>query len=85
MVQAFEVPALALPVSDGIADELEGRYSTKIRDRENGIEYRLEACVVAFLREHVHLEKALVRVFLDLDEIRNLDRRPNLRKVRPLS
>jgi hypothetical protein len=44
--------------------------------RENGIKDSLKPGVFAFLREHVHLEEALVGVFLDLDQIRDLDRGP---------
>src|SRR5229473_2909125 len=85
MMQAFQVPALALPVANGIANELERRNAAKIRDREDGIEYGLKPGIFAFLRKHVHLEEPFVRILLYLDEIRDLDRRADLRKVRSLS
>src|SRR5262249_21646430 len=54
VMKSFQIPTLAFPISDGIADELERRDSAKVRDRKNRVEYRLEASVVAFLRKHVH-------------------------------
>src|SRR5204862_2265211 len=64
MMEAFQVSALALPVSDGVADEFECRNTAKIRDRADGIEYRLQTVIVAFLRQHVHLEEPLVGILL---------------------
>ena len=85
MMQAFQVPAFAFPVSDGVADELERRDAAEIRNRKYGVEDRLKAGIFALLRKHVHLEEPLVRILLYLDEIRDLDRRPDLREIRSLS
>src|SRR5579864_5066877 len=85
MMQAFQISAFAFPVADGIADEFECGYAAKIRYWKDGIEYRLKPSIFAFLRKHIHLEEPLVGVLLYLDEIRDLDRCPNLRKVRSLS
>src|SRR6185295_4853560 len=81
VMEAFQVSALALPVADRIADEFKCRYAAEIGDRKDGIEYRLKAGVFAFLRKHVHLEEPLVGILLDLDEIRDLDCGPDLRKI----
>ena len=78
VMETFEVSALAFPVSDGIADELECGDSAKIRDWEDGIKNRLKPGVFALLRQHVHLEKTLVGILLYLDKIGNLDRCPDL-------
>ena len=85
MMQAFQVSAFAFPVADGIADELECRNAPEIGDGKNGIEHGLKPGIFAFLRKHVHLEEPLVRILLDLDEIRDLDRGPNLREIRSVS
>ena len=84
-MQAFQITALALPVADGVADEFERGYAAEVRYRKDGIEYRLKTSILALLRKHVHLEEPLVRILLYLDEIRNLDRRTDLRKIRSLS
>ena len=80
-MKPLQVTALALPVSDGVADELECRNTAEIRDRKDGVEYRLQACIFAFLRKHVHLEEPFVGILLYLDEIRDLDRRPDLGEI----
>src|ERR1041385_7597028 len=85
MMQAFQISTFAFPVADGVADEFECRYAAKIRNWKDGIEYRLQTSIIAFFRKHVHLEEPLVGVLLYLDQIRNLDRCANLRKVRSLS
>ena len=41
--------------------------------------------IFTLLRQHVHLEKALVRVLLYFDQIGNLDRCPDLGKIRSLA
>ena len=78
MMQAFQIPAFALPVADGIADEFERRYAAEIRYRKDGIEYGLKPGIFAFLRKHVHLEEPLVGILLNLNEIWDLDRRADL-------
>jgi hypothetical protein len=84
-MEAFQVSALALPIADGIADEFERGYAAEVRDREDGIEYRLKSGIFAFLRKHVHLEESFVRILLYLDEIWDLDGCPNLREIGSLS
>ena len=85
MMQTLQVSTFAFPVSDGVADELQGGDAAEIRNWKNRVEYGLETGVFAFLRKHVHLEEPLVRFLLDLDEIRDLDGRPDLREICSLS
>src|ERR1700687_5784294 len=81
MVQALQVSALALPVADGVIDELELAQAAKIRDRENAFEYALETGIVALAGQQIHLQKALVRLLLNLDEVRDRNRSLDLRKI----
>ena len=71
VVQPFEVAALALPVTDRVIDEIQLGQAAEIGDRENAGEHRLQTRVVAFLRQHVHLQKPLVTLLLDFDQIRD--------------
>ncbi len=85
MVQSFEVAALAFPISDRVIDEIQLREPTKILDREYGRENRLQARVFALRRQQIHLQEALIREPLDLDQVRDLDRTLDLRKIQPLA
>jgi hypothetical protein len=78
VVETLEITTLALPVADRKIDELELRHVAEVGDREYGGEDRLEAVVFALLGELVHLQEALIRAALDLDEIGNLDCGRNL-------
>ena len=78
VMEALEVAAFAFPVSNGVANELESGNTAEIRDWEDGVEDRLKPGIFAFLRKHVHLEKTLIGILLYLDEIGDLDRRPDL-------
>src|SRR5207249_1028565 len=85
MVQAGELAALALPVADRILDELERRVLPEIADREDRLEHRLEAGVLALARQTVHLQEALVRLLLNLDQIRDRNGRLDFRKIDALA
>ena len=85
MVQTFQVAALAFPVSDGVIDEIQLRESSKILDREYGREDGLQPRVFALRRQQIHLQEALIRQALNLDQVRNLDRTLDLGKVQPLA
>ena len=85
MVQALQVAALALPVADGVVDELQLAEAAKIGDREYALEHALEPGVVALLRQQVHLQEPLVGFFLDLDQVRDRDSCFNLRKIDSLA
>jgi hypothetical protein len=71
VVQTLEVAALALPVANGIIDKLQLTDAAEIGNREDGREDRLQSDIVALIRQKVHLQELLVRIFLDFDQIRN--------------
>src|SRR6202158_3301623 len=85
VVQPLELAALALPVADGVLDELEGRVLAEVADREDRLEHRLQTRVLAFARQTVHLQEALVGLLLDLDQVRDRNSRLDLRKVDALA
>ena len=76
--EALEVSALALPVADLVLDKFERRCLAKIRNRKDRLKYRLQPDVVALLRDQVHLQKAVVRLALYLDQIWDLRGRVDL-------
>src|SRR5262245_49309862 len=84
-MQAGELAALALPVADRILDELQRRVLAEVADREYRLEHRLEAGVLALARQTAHLQEALVRLLLDLDQVRDRNGRLDFRKVDALS
>ena len=71
MMQAFQVAALALPVSDGVVDEFELAQTAKIGDRKDGIEHALQSGIFTLPGKQVHLKKSLIRILLYFDQIRN--------------
>src|SRR4051794_16338062 len=80
-MQSLEVTALALPIADCVIDEFKLRDVPEVRNWKYGLEYRLQTRVISLARQLVHLQKAVVRTLLDLDEVRDLDRRRNLGEV----
>ena len=85
VVQPRQASALALPVADRILDELERRVLAEVADRKDRLEDRLQARILALGWQPVHLQEALVRLLLDLDQVRDRDRRLDLRKIDALS
>src|ERR1700738_2262897 len=83
--QSLQVAALTLPVSDGIVYEFELRHFTEVANRKHGGKHGLKAAVVALARQQIHLQKALVRLHLDFDQIRDLDGSLNLGKIQSLA
>ena len=84
VLDADEGPALALPLTDGIFDELQAAVLPEIGDREDRPEHRLQAGLLPVRGRRVHLQEALVGALLHLDQIGDLDRRADLRKIDPL-
>ncbi len=84
MVQAFQVAALALPVADRVVHELQLAHAAKIGDRKYRIENCLQTGIFPLIGEQVHLQEPLVRMFLNLDQVRNRNRRFNLREIHSL-
>jgi hypothetical protein len=56
-----------------IADELQGRGLVEVLDRENRLKDLLESEILALSRRRVPLQKKLVGVFLNLDQIGKID------------
>src|SRR5204862_264070 len=71
MLEALQRSALALPVPDGELDEVERAGLPEVREREDAGEDRLQARVFTLLGEEVHLQEAVVRLALDVDQIRH--------------
>src|SRR5579871_3457526 len=84
-MQALEVAALALPVADRVVHEIQLREPAEILNRKHRREYRLQAAVLALGREQIHLQKPLIGVLLNLDQVRNLDRAADFGKIQPLA
>jgi hypothetical protein len=82
VIKTLEVTALALPVADGVVDELELGDVAEVGNGEDGGEDGLEAVVFALLGELIHLEEALIAAALDLDEIGDLDAGRDLGKIK---
>src|SRR6185436_13120998 len=62
----------------GVADELDRGRLGEVLDGEDALEDALEADVLALLDGHVLLQKLLVALLLDVDEIRDIDDLPDL-------
>jgi hypothetical protein len=81
MIQPLELTAFALPVPDRVLDEFKLRSFPEVCNRKYRSENRLKTGVLAFSRKKVHLKKAIVRLSLNLDEIRYSNRRFDSRKI----
>src|SRR5438270_5255461 len=81
VVQSLQTAALALPVTDGIVDERQFAEAPEVGYREYRFENALKPWVIALVRQKIHLQKALVGLLLDLDQVRDRDRSLNLRKI----
>ncbi len=81
VMQSLEVAALALPVADGEIHERQFRDVAEVGDGEDGLKDRLQAAVVPLARQFVHLQEAVIRALLYLDQVRDLQRCRNLGKI----
>src|SRR5262245_14782079 len=85
VMQAFEVSALALPVADGEIDKGQLGDIAEIGNGKNGLKYGLEPAIVALARQLVHLQETVVGPLLNLDQVRDLQGRRNLGKVKAVT
>src|SRR5450631_1647397 len=85
MMQPLQVAALAFPVADRIINKLELAQPAEIRDREHALEHALQPRVIALGRQQVHLQKLLIRLLLNLNQIRNRNRGLDLREIHSLA
>src|SRR5215204_796856 len=65
VMQGLQLAALALPVADGVLDELKRRVLAEIANRKYRFEHRLQTLVLALGGQAVHLQEALVALPLD--------------------
>src|SRR4030095_608316 len=80
-LQAFLHVVLGL--LEHIADELERSRVVEVLDREDRVEHGLQAGDLALLGLDLGLQEAFERLLLDLDQVRNLEDRGDLREVLP--
>ena len=85
VLQALQLAALALPVADGVLDELERRVLPEVADREDRLEHRLQTRVLALGGQAVHLQEPFVALLLNFDQVRNRNRRLDLREIDALA
>ena len=85
VVQAGEAAALAFPVADRVLDELERRVLAEVADREHRLEHRLQPGILALRGQTVHLQEPLVRLLLNLDQVRDRDGRLDFAEVDALA
>ena len=85
VLEPLELAALALPVADRVLDEVERAGLAEVGEREDAREDRLESLVGPLLGEQVHLQEALVGPPLDVDQVRDGERRRDPREVLPVA
>ncbi len=85
VMQAFQVAALALPVADRVVHELKLRHLAEILDRKHRREHGLQSAVIALARQEVHLQKTLIGLHLDFDQVWNLNRALDFREIETLA
>ncbi len=60
VMQPLQVAALALPVSDGVIDELQLAQPAEVGNRKHRVEHALQAGIFPFAGKQVHLQKPLI-------------------------
>src|SRR6185437_3989421 len=83
VVKSLEVAALALPVADGVVNEIKLRDTAEVRNGEYRYENRLQPRIIALVGQFVHLQKTLVGAPLHFDQVGNLGGCRNLGKIEP--
>ncbi len=84
-MQTFQVAALALPVADREVHELQLRNISEVGNRKHRLKHCLQAAIFALAGQFVHLQEAVIRTLLNLDQVRNLDGCWNLGKIETLA
>ena len=84
VAQAALGAALAGPVADRVRHEFQRTHLSEVGDREHRLEDRFEAVFDSLVGQAVHLQEALVRLLLHVEQIRDRDRRMDLGEVPPL-
>jgi hypothetical protein len=84
VLQALQAAALALPVADRVANELQLAGAAEVGEREDAREDGLETRGLALLGQQVHLQEPLVGAALHVDQIGKIHEGTNLREILPL-
>ncbi len=85
VVQPLQVAALTLPVADRVVHEFQLRHFAEIPDRKHRSKHRLKPGIVALARQKIHLQKTLVRLHLDFNQVGNLNRALDFREIQTLT
>ncbi|GBC83424.1 hypothetical protein HRbin10_02572 [bacterium HR10] len=86
MAQPFQLTALATPGPNGILHEVQLRRPPVVGDREDREEDRLQPRRgITLLGQSVHLHEPIVRLALQLNEVRNGDRGLDPREIHALA
>jgi hypothetical protein len=72
-IQSFQIATLALPISDGVLDKFQRGCASKIIDWKYRIEDCLQSHILSIRRRDIHLQKSVIGLSLDFDQIRNRD------------
>ncbi len=85
VMQTLQVAALTLPVADRVVHEFELGHFAEVPDRKHGGEHRLESGVLALAWQKVHLQKTLIGLHLDFNQVGNLNRALDFCEIQPLA
>ena len=72
---------VVLRLVERVADELDGRCLREVLNRKDAFEYALQPDVFTLLNRHILLQKLLVTLLLDVDEVRDIDDLGDLREA----
>src|SRR4029077_2193433 len=72
------------PVADRVIHEFQLRHLAEILNRKHRCKYRLQSAVIALAGQQIHLQKALIRLHLDFNQVGNLNRALNFCKIQTL-
>ena len=85
VVQPLQVAALAFPIADGVVHKIQLRQAAEILNRKHRGKNRLQPAILALGRQQIHLKKPRVRLLLNLDQVRDLNRALDFGKVQALA
>ena len=85
VMQPLQVAALALPVANREVHKLKLGDVAEVGDRKHRLKHGLQAAVFALTGQFVHLQEAIIRTLLNLDQVRDLDGCRNLGKIETLA
>ena len=83
VLEPLQLAATAVPVADGVADEVERAGFPEVPEREDAREDGLQAVIGPLLGQLVHLQEPVVGTALNADQVRNRQGRLDGREVHP--